>query len=112
METPQLKLMTRAMQAYSWRMQAVASNLANLDTPGYQRVSVTFEDTLQDVRHRVPSLQQETDVEPRMNVEDAAPVLEDELMDLADTQMRVQLTSRALHEHFGMMRMGITGRTA
>ena len=34
-----------------------------------------------------------------------------ELMDLADTQMRTQLASRALHGHFNKMRISITGRT-
>ncbi|GIV61214.1 MAG: flagellar biosynthesis protein FlgB [Rhodothermaceae bacterium] len=111
METPKLKLLSKAMQAYTWRMQALAGNIANLDTPGYDRVTVTFEETLQDVRHQVPSLRDVTDVEPRVSVEDGPPVLEDELMDLADTQMRTQFATRALHEHFGMIRMGITGRT-
>ncbi len=112
METPNIKLLSHAMQAYSWRMQALSSNLANLDTPGYQRVSVSFEETLQEVRHRVPGLRDETDVEAHVSVEQETPVLEDELMALADTQMRVQLTTRALREHFSMLRMGITGRTA
>jgi flagellar basal-body rod protein FlgB len=32
-------------------------------------------------------------------------------MDMADTQMRNQLVVRALKDHFGMVRTGITGRT-
>jgi len=111
METPKLQLLSNAMQAYTYRMQALSSNLANLDTPDYQRMSVSFEEALQDVRHRVAGSRSEADITPRMQVEDDAPVLEDELMDLADTQMRTQLVARALHEHFGMMRMTITGRT-
>ncbi len=43
--------------------------------------------------------------------EDRPPLLEDELMEIADTQMRTQLASRALHEHFARMRTGITGRS-
>jgi len=111
METPKLKMLAHAMQAYTMRMRAISSNIANLDTPGYRRESVNFEDTLQDTRHQIPGLRNETDVEARMAMEDAPPVLEDELMDLADTQMRTQFASRALHEHFGMLRSSITGRT-
>jgi flagellar basal-body rod protein FlgB len=111
MKTPTLNLLARAMQAYTWRMQSLSSNIANLDTPGYQRMSVSFEDTLQEMRHSIASPSDGTEVDPTVVVEDGAPVLEDELMDLADTQMRTQLASRALQGHFNKMRMGITGRS-
>ncbi len=99
------------MTAYQWRVQALASNIANLDTPGYQRLSVSFEDQLQEARHSVAGSETPAEITPRMNVEDGPPILEDELMALADTQMRTQLASRALREHFSLMRMGITGRS-
>lgn len=111
MLTKNLQLLRTAMKTYTWRAQATASNLANLDTPGYQRISVSFEDQLRNVRHDVPSLRHPEDVEPRMEVEDGPPVLEDEMMIMADVQMRTQFASRALREHFGLMRMGITGRS-
>lgn len=111
METTKLTLLRHAMQAYTWRLRALSSNIANLDTPGYQRVTVTFEEALRKARHQVPSLRQPEDVEPKMRLETNAPILEDELMELADTQMRTQLVTRALREHFDLMRMGITGRT-
>ena len=111
MKPPTLKLLARAMQTYTWRMQAAASNIANLDTPGYQRMSVTFEETLQEARRSIAGPRSAEDIEPRLVVEDGAPILEDEMMDLADTQMRTQLASRALQGHFNKMRIGITGRT-
>ena len=111
MKTPTLKLLARAMQTYTWRMQTTASNLANLDTPDYRRVSVTFEETLQDARRSIAGPRATEDIEPRVRVEDGPPILEDEMMDMADTQMRTQLASRALSGHFNKMRIGITGRT-
>lgn len=109
METDQLKLLANAMQAYAWRAKALTSNIANLDTPDYQRMSVSFEDALQDARHTIDGTDLLGDVRPRMQVEDVAPNLEDELMEMADTQMRTQLASRALREHFELIRTGITG---
>ena len=111
MKTPTLKLLARAMQTYTWRMQTTAGNLANLDTPGYQRVSVTFEETLQEARRSIAGPRAAEDIAPRVRVEDGPPILEDEMMDMADTQMRTQLASRALNGHFNKMRIGITGRT-
>ncbi len=110
METTKLGLLRNAMQAYEQRMQATNTNIANLDTPGYQRKSVSFEDELQNVRYQVPSLRNVTDVKARMQVDEDAPILEDEMMELADTQMRTQLATRALREHFDLMRTGITGQ--
>ena len=110
MDSAKVDILKSAMQAYAWRSQAIASNLANLDSPGYQRMSVSFEEemsrALQSRGHRdVKS------VEPEVNVENAPPLLEDELMELADTQMRTQLATRALRDHFSLVRMSITGRT-
>ena len=110
MQPPKLNLLARAMQAYTWRMQALSSNVANLDTPGYKRLAVSFEDSLQEARHSIEGPRDGTEVSPRMVVEDGPPLLEDELMELADTQMRTQLASRALRNHFDLMRLGITGR--
>lgn len=109
MKTDQLSLLSRAMQAYTWRAQALTSNIANLDTPGYKRMSVSFEDALQEARHSVPGAERLSEVQPAIEIEDTPPVVENELMELADTQMRTQLVTRALREHFDLQRIGITG---
>ncbi len=96
------------MTAYTWRLKSLSANIANLDTPGYRRMEVSFEDSLQKARHNGRS--RGDTVTARMRSEEKPPQLEDELMDLADTQMRTQLASRALHEHFARLRTGITGR--
>ncbi len=96
------------MQAYTWRLKSLASNVANLDTPGYNRLAVTFEESLQRARRGGPGGAE--NVQIGMVEEGRAPVLEDELMEIADTQMRTQLATRALHEHFALIRTGITGR--
>jgi flagellar basal-body rod protein FlgB len=111
METGHLNVLRSAMKTYAMRTHSIASNIANADTPGYQRVSVSFEDQLRDARHQVPSMRDGTDVEPSMEVEDGPPILEDELMNLADTQMRTQLVTRALRDHFELMQTGIKGRS-
>lgn len=110
METEKVQLFRNALQAYNWRMKALSSNLANLDTPGYQRLSVSFEEKLQEVRHAIPGQRDVLDVRARMQVHEDVPIIEDELMNLADVQMRTQFSTRALHEHFDTIRMGITGR--
>ena len=95
------------MQAYTSRLTSVSSNVANLDTPGYQRRTVGFEEALQRARRTGGPADAVT---ARMGQEARPPQLEDELMELADTQMRTQLATRALHDQFALIRTGITGR--
>jgi flagellar basal-body rod protein FlgB len=111
METEILNLMSRAMDAYDLRTKTLTGNIANLDTPGYERVSVSFEDQLAAASHQIESPDRLRPIEARVEIEDAPPVLEDEMMELSDTQMRTQLVTRALREHFGLIRTGITGRS-
>lgn len=109
MVTEQIRLLANAMQAYAWRAKALTSNISNLDTPGYRRMSVTFEESLQEARHTIAGPEVRSDIRPHMEIEETPPVLEDELMEMADTQMRTQLAGRALREHFDLLRTGITG---
>jgi len=109
MESAKLSLLRNAMSAYAQRRQALSSNIANVDTPGYDRMSVSFEEELRSARRHITSLRSESDVQPQVTVEDEPPGLENELMQLNDTQMRTRLASRALREHFDLMSLGVTG---
>lgn len=111
METETLTLLRNAMTSYAQRRRALSSNLSNLDTPGYNRMSVSFEEELRDARRHPERLQRVEEVEPRMEVEEGPPVLEKELMELTDTQMRTRLATRALSDHFELMRTGIRGNS-
>ena len=51
-DTTQLAL-EKAIEGSSARQQAIAENLANVDTPGYQRVDVDFHTTLRDATAEV-----------------------------------------------------------
>ena len=97
------------MDAYELRQKAIASNVANIDTPGYKRKEVSFEDQLQkaEATHLKGQDQGIDSVKPQMIQEDQPPQLEDEMMTLADTQMRVQLVTRALRHSFQMIQSSL-----
>jgi flagellar basal-body rod protein FlgB len=46
LNTQYLQVARQALTGLSRREEAIASNIANIDTPGYQRKVVTFEDAL------------------------------------------------------------------
>lgn len=110
-ENAQIKLLSKAMDAYSLRQKITASNIANIDTPGYKKTAVSFEKELQRVEEMPIRSNTPANVEPRIIQTDETPVLEDEMMTMADTQMRVQLVTRALKENFDQLRSGITGQS-
>ena len=44
-------LLKTALDAYALRQKAIASNVANIDTPGYKRLEVPFESQLQKAQN-------------------------------------------------------------
>ncbi|MGD8427866.1 MAG: flagellar basal body rod protein FlgB [Balneolaceae bacterium] len=110
-ENQHTQLLTKAMDAYSLRQKMTASNIANIDTPNYNRVSVSFEKELQRADEEAFGSKELNRVTPKIIQTDEKPVLEDELLEMADTQMRVQLVTRSLRNNFDTLRSSITGQS-
>jgi len=102
-----------AVAGLSARQTAIAQNIANIETPGYQARKVKFEEALSTaVDHGAspssvtPSVQ--NSLEPsRLNGSNVN--LDEETLSHVDTTMRYQLTLRALDSKYSMLRTAITG---
>jgi len=105
------KLLAKAMDVYTLRNKITAANISNIDTPGYKKGTVKFEEELsRRLDSGFTSKKQVADLNPVISQTDEKPIIEDELMELADTQIRVQMVTRALRHNFEQLRMGIIGR--
>ena len=102
------QMLSKAMDTYSLRQKMTASNIANADPPGYKRHEVQFEDELQRAQQR-KGVSGMKDVTGAIRQTDENVVLEDEMIEMADTQIRVQVVTRSLRHHFSMLKNGITG---
>lgn len=102
------QLLARAMDTYTLRQRVTASNVANSDAPGYRKLEVRFEDELREVQ-QTEGVKGMKEVTPRIVDSDQPVELENELIEMADTQVRVHLVTRALRHHFDMLKTGITG---
>jgi flagellar basal-body rod protein FlgB len=97
----------------SARQSAIADNIANIETPGYQARKVKFEEALSSaVAHgRSPATVLPTvasSLEPtRLNGSNVN--LDEETLSHIDTTMRYQLTLRALDSKYGLIRDAIKG---
>jgi flagellar basal-body rod protein FlgB len=108
--TNSLKVAVRGLSA---RQTAIADNIANIETPGYQARKVMFEEALRSAvadgrspSSVAPSVQ--NSLEPtRLNGSNVN--LDQETLSHLDTSMRYQLVIRALDGKYGLIREAIKG---
>lgn len=105
-DTNHTKLLSKALDAYAMRQKAIASNVSNIDTPGYKRLEVSFEDSLKEAQEMGLDKNLD-DVEARVEETDQKPIIEDELMEMADNQLRFRLVSKSIRHSFGLLRQAI-----
>jgi flagellar basal-body rod protein FlgB len=102
-----------AVSGLSARQNAIANNIANIETPGFKARKVKFEEALSSAVSNgispstvAPSVQ--TSLEPtRLNGNNVN--LDQETLSHIDTTMRYQLTLRALDGKYGLIRDAIKG---
>ncbi|HEY1171653.1 MAG TPA: flagellar basal body rod protein FlgB [Verrucomicrobiae bacterium] len=110
----------RMMDATALRHEAIASNLANLETPGYKRIDLApaFQSELQQaVKSREP--QNLTGLRPSLSIDPNAVAanrdgntvqMETELAHLAENTMAHQLETQLVSGSLLKLRLAITGR--
>jgi flagellar basal-body rod protein FlgB len=110
-------LLSMALDAAVLRQQAIAQNIANANTPGYQRIGVSFESRLAALADghgqvRAPSLSELAAYRPRLEV--AAPgssgqpvSLDEEMAQLSQTTLHHQALLKALDKHMALISMAV-----
>jgi flagellar basal-body rod protein FlgB len=130
-DTTAFRAARQGLTGLSQRQQAIASNIANIDTPGYQRREVSFEDTLRqevaatgagggltrtDPRHfggggtasELASGSRSRDVVASRNDANTVDV-DEEMMLMVDTQLRYQALSQSIGTRINTLRSVIRG---
>jgi flagellar basal-body rod protein FlgB len=119
--------LTTWLQGLSQRQQAIGTNIANIDTPGYQRQDVSFEAELQqatsgstalvttDPKH-IAAVSSKTAMgmqtaealsSPRLDQNNVS--IDQEMLSLSDTQMRYSTAATALTDTIATIREAIRG---
>jgi len=106
-DNPQVKFLSKALDVYMLRQKVTAGNIANIDTEGYTKHQVKFEEYLQTAN----SSEEFDQVLPTIEVTGEKVDLDAEMIEMSDTQMRVQMVTRLLRHQMDMVRMGITGNS-
>lgn len=112
-------LLSLALDAAVMRQQAIAQNIANVNTPGYRSLSVSFEQNMAAQRSALAqgnklSLASLSDYQPHLlQAADAtnaanSVALDQEVANLAGNTLHHQVLLRALNKHFGLLSMAIS----
>jgi flagellar basal-body rod protein FlgB len=110
-ESSTVSLLSLALDATAMRQQAIARNIANANSPDYQRVGVSFESRVAALRQSVasgqaPSLASLADARPVFETVGVAgePVaLDTEMAALSENTLHQQVLLKALNKHFALL---------
>lgn len=112
---PHILAMQKVLDGLALRQEVIANNLANVNTPGFKRAVVSFEQELQSaLKHRdVRSLYR---VEPQITVQSQTSLRPDgnnvdidmEMAELAANTLQYNAVARLLSGQFGLLRSAIT----
>lgn len=115
--TSELSMLSRLLDASTIRTRVIAHNMANVNTPGFKRSEVTFEE---DLRKALSSgnMSAMEKLKPEVKVSEGGEVkvngnnvhLEDEIGDLVKTTMVYNTLNRLLSGKIDSLKLAIRGR--
>lgn len=103
----------QALNGLNQRQQAIASNVANLETPGYLAREVSFEDSLRAATSSGDPSRTSVEVTrslaaTRLNGNNVN--IDFELLNGSETALRQQIVVQGLNAKYSMLRTAISGR--
>lgn len=113
---PNLNLLSQILTTAGLRHRVIAQNVANVNTPGYRRLEVAFEDEMAKALAS-PTGAAEARVQPRIVVGDGPERVDGntvdidrEMNDLARNALLFQAAAQILTSRIGSLRTAIAGR--
>jgi len=111
-------LLEAGVRAESLRQRALASNIANLETPGYRRIDVKFEELLAKALDSSGAVDLE-EIEPQLHRPKQTPVklngndvnLEAEVGEMVENTLRHKLYIRLLSKKYSQIELAMNVNT-
>jgi len=114
-------VLEKQLDAFALRNKAISSNIANIGTPNYKRLDVSFEQQLSDAISNasdpVDLSDKVSEVEPRIEIDPAGSGgsnnidIDHEMAELAKNQLQFGLVSRLIAGTFQSIDKSINGDT-
>jgi flagellar basal-body rod protein FlgB len=114
-----IPLLEKQMDAFALRNKTISSNIANIGTPNYRRLDVSFEKELADaiseadgsvdLSNKLNQVQPEVEADPT-NLNGSNEInIDQEMADLAKNQLQFSLVSKLTAATFQMIDKSING---
>jgi len=116
-------LLKKSLDAYSARNNAIAENIANVETKGYRPYKVDFEKELQRAMYRSAPVGLKSDsrhmtiggdvldIQPKISTQNDIVNMEQEMAELAKNQIRFEFAIRKLSGAYESIRSAIRGHS-
>lgn len=116
-------LLKKSLSAYSERNNAIAENIANVQTKGYRPYKVDFENQLQRAMQRSAPVGVKSDprhmtiggdvlgIQPKISTQNEKVNIEQEMAELAKNQIRFEFATRKLSGAYEFIRSAIRGHS-
>ena len=114
-----IPLLEKQLDAFSLRNKAISSNIANIETPGYRRLDVSFEQELSnavsqasgdvDLSNQVNQVEPEIESDPSSLNGGNNIDIDHEMAELAKNQLQFSLVSKLLAGTFQSIDKSING---
>jgi flagellar basal-body rod protein FlgB len=116
-----IPLLEKQLDAFAMQNKAIASNIANIGTPNYKRLDVSFQKELSDaiseasdsvdLSKKVEQIDPQIEIDPTsINASGANNVdIDREMAELAKNQLRFSVSSRIMSETFQQIDKSING---
>jgi flagellar basal-body rod protein FlgB len=105
-----IDVLARVLDNTSLRHRVIAQNVANVNTPGYRRLEIAFEDLLSAASDASPSKPQVVEVPGTERVDGNTVDIDREMGDLTKNALLFQAATQILASRMAAMRSAITGR--
>ena len=114
-------LLEKELDLFAVRNKAIANNIANIATPGYKRVDVSFQNELSnaiaDSNNDVDLSKNVEQVEPAIQIDGSGSLssgannvdIDQEMAELAKNQLQFKLAARLMSDTLNLMDKSING---
>ncbi len=116
-----IPLLEKEMDLFAVRNKAIANNIANIDTPGYKRVDVSFQNELTNAiaesQNQVELSKQVEQIQPTIQVDKSGFLasgannvnIDQEMAQLAENQLQFKLAARLMTDTLSLIDKSING---
>ena len=111
-------LLKKMLDVCTLRHRIIANNIANVDTPGYKRVTVIFEEKLRSLLKRGLNAEKIREIQPQIYIDETSTWREDfnnvdiekEMVRLSTNTLRYSIYAQLIEKKLQMIKQAIKGK--